>query len=122
MMLLSSQDDIVEHAHLREHRELLEGAPDTELVQLRWPDAGNFAAIHVNLTRVQFKLAEDAIEERRLARAVRSDEPKDFALLHVEGHSSNSPNPAEALFDIANGENWLVHLSCAPSRKSARTA
>jgi hypothetical protein len=51
------------------------------------------------------QLAEDAVEQRRLAASVRSDDAEDLALVHIERHAFNGVNAAELLGQVANFED-----------------
>ena len=48
------------------------------------------------------KLAEDAVEQRGLAAAVRADDAEDLTLVHVERHAFDRMDAAEVLGKIAN--------------------
>ena len=66
------------------------------------------------------ELAEDAVEQRGLAAAVRADEAEDLALAHVEGDAVDRGDAAEALADVADFEDRLMAASpVAPSRPRA---
>ena len=47
---------------------------------------------------------DDAFDSRRLARAVRSDEPEDLAIADLEAHAARRFDAAVALFEIADGD------------------
>ena len=72
LMFLAGDDDVVEHRHLRKDRKLLERAADTELVQVARAPARNRPPLHLDPAGGGRKLAEDAVEQRRLAGAVRA--------------------------------------------------
>ncbi len=44
----------------------------------------------------------EAIEQRRLAGAVRPDQAEDLALMHIEGHAVQRDDAAEHDADVAN--------------------
>ena len=52
----------------------------------------------------------EAIEQRRLAGAVRSDQAEDLALVHVEGHAIQRDDAAEHDADVANREQGSISL------------
>ena len=74
-------------------------------VEIAWAHAGDGVAVEAHLTRARLKLAEDAVEQRRLARAVRADDAEDLALVHVERHAFDRVNAAELLGEIADFEH-----------------
>src|SRR5688572_7654834 len=74
----------------------------------------------MNLARIRFELTEDAVEERRLAGAVRPDQAENLALVHIEGHAPDGLDAPEALLNTADRKDWLAHLSCASCWRSAR--
>ena len=51
-----------------------------------------------------------AIEQRGLAGAVRSDQAEDLALVHVEGHAVQRDDAAEHDADVANREQGRIAL------------
>src|SRR3954468_20475877 len=83
-MLLTGKDEIVAHRQFREYLQQLEGAADPETIEIRWPLSGNELAVDPDLARARHQLAEDAVEQRRLAAAIGTDEAENLALLHVE--------------------------------------
>src|SRR5262249_54439878 len=58
---------------------------------------------------VRTERAGHAVDQRRLARAVRSDEPEPLTLLHVERHPVERGKPAEALHDPVDLEQRRRH-------------
>src|SRR5690606_22964097 len=120
LVLLAGDNDVVEHRHLREHRQLLESAADAEAVELAGAHAGDGDTLHLDGPFVWLQLAEDAVEQRRLARAVGADEAEDLALVHVEGDAAHGLDAAEALGDVADRENGRGHFSFGPCSTSAR--
>src|SRR5204863_9117250 len=94
-VLLAGEDQVLAHRELREDLQELEGAADAEAVQVAGPHAGDRAAIDAHIPRGGRELPEDAVEERRLARAIRSDEAQDLTLVHVEGHAVDRVDAAE---------------------------
>src|SRR5438874_326561 len=104
-MLLASEDQILPHRQFWEHLQKLEGAADAETIQFGRPQSGDDLAIDLDLATGRRELAEDAVEQRGLAAAVRTDQPEDLALLHVEGYAVDGLDAAKALFDAADFEN-----------------
>ena len=122
VMFLSGEDHVVQDGHLGEHRELLECPADPELVEVRCPHAGHVLPVDLDVAAFGLELAEDAIEQRRFARAVGADKAEDFPRTHVKGHVPHGPDAAEALVDVADGKDRARHFNRAPSVMSARTS
>ena len=66
------------------------------------------ATVELDASRVRSVLAEDAVEQRRLAAPVRSDDAENLALVEVEGHVVDRPDPPEGLGDVANRDDDIV--------------
>src|SRR5690606_28487108 len=114
-------DDVVEHGHLREDRQLLEGAPYPELVQVAGTPPRDRAAIHFDMACIGPQLAKDAVEQRRLARAVRPDQAKYLARQHVEADIIDRLDRTERLAQAAYGQDRRARAhNCAPAPRSAR--
>lgn len=83
-MLLPGQDQIFAHAELRKYLQQLKRPADTAAVEFGRTQTGHDLAIHPHLAFIRHQLAEDAVEQGRLARTIRPDDAEDFALLHLE--------------------------------------
>src|SRR6185503_3956572 len=84
LVLLPGEDQVLAHRELRKHLQQLEGAAHPQAVELAGPQAGDLAAVDAHLPGRGRELPEDAVEQRRLARAVRPDQAEDLALAHLE--------------------------------------
>src|SRR5438270_4147349 len=104
-MLLSSEDQILPHRQLWKYLQELEGAADAQTIQLRRPQSGDDRAVDLHLATRRRELAENAVEERGLAAAVRADQAKDFALPHVEADAVDRFDATNTLFDAADFED-----------------
>src|SRR3954464_1336261 len=104
-MLLRGKDQVLAHGEFRKDLQQLKRAADAELVEIAWPHAGHRATIEMHLAAGRPKLAEDAIEQRGLAAAVRPDDAEDLALVHLERDAVDRMNAAETLRDIADVEH-----------------
>ena len=104
-MLLPGEDEIFPHRQFRKHLQELEGAADAKAIQLGRPQAGDDLAVDLDLATGRRELAEDAVEERGLAAAVRADQAEDLALLHVEADAIDGLDAAKALLDFADFED-----------------
>ena len=93
---------VLPHGHAAEGAELLEGAADAATVDLIGPEARDGLAGEADVAAVGPVEAGDDVEERRLAGAVRPDDPHDLAGGHVEGDRLVGHQAAEALGDGAD--------------------
>src|SRR6185436_3262392 len=84
LMLLPGEDQVRAYGQVRKDLQQLEGAADAEAVEVAGPHAGHRAAVEAHVARARLQLAEDAVEQRRLAAAVRADDAEDLLLLDVE--------------------------------------
>ena len=120
-MLLTGDDDVIQHRHLREHGELLERPPDPKLVHMGGAHIGNAVAIDMDLAPIRLELTQHAVEQGRFAGAIRADQPEHFTLLHLKGYIAHRMDAAEGFGNIADGKNGLAH-NCAPFSMSLRTS
>ena len=101
---MRADEHVVEHGHRPEELDVLERARDAapdDAVRRRVQQA---LAVEVELARVGLVEPRDHVEERRLAGAVRADQPDDLALLDVERDVVDRDDAAEAAGDVADGE------------------
>jgi len=59
-------------------------------------------ALHQDVAGTRLVEPAQAIEQRRLAGAVRPDQPEDLPLVHVEGYAIQRDDTAEHDADVAN--------------------
>src|SRR6266704_5702108 len=104
-MLLPGEDQILPHRQFWKHLQKLERAADAETIQFGRPQSSDDLAVDLDLAIGRRELAENAVEQRGLAAAVRADQPEDFALLHVEADAVDGFDAAKALFDVGDFEN-----------------
>ncbi len=97
LMLLSCKDDVVDHRHLGKDRKLLERAPDAHQRQVGRAHAIGRLAVDPAMPLRRAQLPEDAVEQRRLARAVGTDQAQNLALLHIETDVVDGADAAELL-------------------------
>ena len=64
--------------------------------------------------RARLQLAEDAVEQRRLAAAVRADDAEDLAFVDVERHAVDGDDAAEALLQVAHLEHGAHRAPLRP--------
>ena len=107
---MGADPDIVEHRQVGKQRDVLEGAADADLgdpVRRARQDA---LAFHQDVAGARLIEPAEAIEERRLAGAVRSDQAEDLALVHVERHAIQRDDAAEHDADVANRKQGALSL------------
>src|SRR3546814_20952638 len=78
-------DQVVAHRAVREELDALERAADTPAGPLVHRQARDVVAVELHPAGVGLEHAEDAVEEGRLARAVRSDQAHPHAGPHLDG-------------------------------------
>src|SRR5262249_23096295 len=79
----------------------------------------------VHVAGARRELAENAVEQGRLAAAVRTDDAEDLAGAHLERHAGHRDDAAEMLFQAAHLEDGghrslATALARVLSRRSAR--
>ena len=86
-MHVGAQLDVVEHGHAPEQGNVLEGSGQPHCGSLRWLDAARqWLPLIVNRALLGFVEPGDAVEQRRLASAVRADNGGYGVLRHPETH------------------------------------
>jgi hypothetical protein len=105
MMLLAGEDQVLPHRQFWKHLQKLEGAADAQTIEVRRPQSGHDLAVDLDLTTGRRELAEDAVEERGFAAAVRADQAEDLALLHVEADAIDGLDATKTLLDLADFED-----------------
>src|SRR5690349_21818830 len=124
-MLLAGEDQVLAHRELGENLQELEGAAHPEPVEVARPHAGDGAAVDVYVAGSRRELAENAVEQGRLAAAVRADDAEDLAGAHLERDARHRGDAAEMLLQAAHVED-AAHRSLATAldrglnRRSAR--
>jgi hypothetical protein len=112
---VSADADVVAHGEAREQRNVLERAADADLcnlLRLILEDAG---PLHQDLALARLIEPAQAVEQRRLARAVRSDQAQDLALLHIERHAIQRNDATEHDAHVANGEQGSLPPAPVPA-------
>jgi hypothetical protein len=100
--------DIVRHRHIRKQRHVLERAADADVADLVRRLGENALTFDQDVAFAGLIEPAETVEERRLARAVRTDQTQDLALAHVEGDAVQRDDAAEHDADVANGEQGLA--------------
>ena len=107
---MGADANVVEHRQIGKQRDVLEGAADADLgdpVRRARQDA---YAFHQDIAGARLIESGEAVEQRRLAGAVRSDQAEDCALVHVKGHAVQRDDAAEHDADVANREQGSISL------------
>ena len=95
---------VVEHGLRAEQRQVLEGAADADLGDAMRRPVEQRAPLEQDVAAIGGVEPADAVEQRRLAGAVRPDEPEDLAGLDREGDAVERDNAAETQCDVADFE------------------
>jgi hypothetical protein len=99
---MGADPDVVEHREIGEKCHVLKGAADADFGDLVGRARQDALAFHQNVAGAGLIEPGEAVEERRLAGAVRSDQAEDRALVHVERHTVQRDDAAEHDADVAN--------------------
>src|SRR5215469_6150009 len=117
-MGVSAEADIVEHRLRTEQRKILKGAGDTDFGDAMRRTLEQRAAFEQNVAAVGRVKAADAVEQRRLARAVRANQTQDLAFLDLERDAVERDDPAEPQADVADFEQRSARSSrCGHQRE-----
>jgi hypothetical protein len=104
---MAADQDVLQHRHGAEETEILEGAADAERGDAVARRLEQRDALELDGPLVELIEPAEAVEQRRLARAVRADEAADLAALDVEGDAVEGDDAAEALGDAGYAEQRL---------------
>ncbi|MPM44263.1 hypothetical protein SDC9_90941 [bioreactor metagenome] len=99
-MLLRRGHDILKDRRSREETEVLEGTGDAEADHLVCFELIEALPLEADRAAGHVINARDEVEDRRLARAVRSDKPGQFAASYRKAHIADGLNSAECLVHI----------------------
>jgi hypothetical protein len=94
--------DVVKHRQIGKQCDVLEGTADADLGDPVWRPRQDALALHQDVAGTRLVEPAQAIEQRRLAGAVRPDQPEDLPLVHVEGYAIQRDDIAEHDADVAN--------------------
>ena len=122
--------NVVEGGHVVEQADVLKRARNAQTGHLVRLGAGDVLAIENHRAAGGLIEAGDAVEERRLARAVGADEGEHLASLDVEADAVHCQKAAEALAQVGQLENVVggrflfAHLAgtCSATVSSSTTA
>ena len=95
--MMRADQDVVAHAHAAEQRDVLEGAADAEAGHAVAAEALERAALEQDVAVGVAVDAADAVEQRGLAGAVRSDQAADLAIADIERHAAERDTPPKRM-------------------------
>src|SRR5438270_3464718 len=101
---LRSGNQVVADRQLDEHLQRLKRASDAAPRQLERRHAGDVLGAEFDLPRRRLDLPENAVEERRLARAVRPDDADDLARTNFKTHAVDRFDRAVRLAHVLHFE------------------
>ena len=81
---MPTDPDVVENREISKQGEVLKGAADAEIGDLMGRSSQDRIAVKQDIARGRGVEAAQAVEQGRLARAVRADEPDDQAAVEIE--------------------------------------
>ncbi|GGN21305.1 hypothetical protein GCM10011609_73280 [Lentzea pudingi] len=120
---LAAEEHVLDDVEVVGQREVLVDDLDPEFRGFARALDVHRLALEQDLTRVGRVDARDALDQRRLARAVVADEGRDLAGVDVEVDVVQDVHGAEALVDAAQLENRLAHwVSSVVTRGERRGA
>src|SRR5207244_12796422 len=102
--VVSADARVLANGHRVEEVHVLKGSGDPAPDDPVGRDAEQAPAAEAELARVRAGETGDHVEERRLAGAVRPDQPDDLVLARVERDSVEGDDPAEAPADVLDLE------------------
>ena len=106
--MMCADQDVVAHAHAAEQRDVLEGAADAEAGHAVAAEILERAALEQDVAVGEAVEAADAVEQRGLAGAVRSDQSADLAVADIERNTSQRDHAAEAHRHLGNPQQRRV--------------
>src|SRR5205814_9262881 len=90
--------------------------------QIGGPQAGNRPAVDLDFAAARLELAKNAIEQRGLSAAVRTDQAENFALVDVEADAIDRGDATEILADVADLQDRGHNAVSSPEFAAARNA
>src|SRR4029077_11392888 len=99
---MSADPDIVEHRLRREQRQVMEGTADADLGDAVRRPAEQRAAVKQDFAAVRRVEPAHAVEQRRLAGAVRPDQAEDLSLFDRERNTVERDDTAEPQRDVTD--------------------
>jgi hypothetical protein len=103
-LVLRREHHVLEDGHLLEFPGDLEGPDEPPVGDLIRFESGDVLPVEVDRAVVGFVDAGDAVEHRRLARAVRADQPGEPAGLDREARPVDRDDPPETLVEVLDAQ------------------
>ncbi len=116
---VATQQQVLEHGHLREQLDVLEGAGDAEFGHPVGAGAHQALALPTDVALLGAVHLADRVEYRGLAGAVGADHGEEFLLAHGERNVVNRLDPLEGEADVIDLEQYFAHDSHLSRRRSA---
>ena len=104
--VVASDQDVVEHTHMVEEGEVLEGAADAQPGAVARSMPGDVAILEDDPPALRPVAAGDAVDDRGLARAVRADDREQLALADMEAHLGERAHAGKAQGDIVDFQQF----------------
>src|SRR5262249_43188440 len=111
---------IVAHAQLREDLKKLKGPADAQPIEVAGTQPRHRTAVEMHIACTRPQLSEDAVEQRRLAAAVGTDDAENLAFVYLERHPVDRDDAAEALLEVAHWEHRTHHAPSLCTAASGR--
>gem|GEM_PF-5979154 len=119
-----AEADVVERAHVVEKPDVLEGSRNPKAGDLVRFQPGDWPPIKEHRSQCGSKQSGDAVEQRRLAGAVGTDESEHLAPRHLERHVVDGDQAAKALGDAVDRKDRTgagCHSDCTSATASWET-
>src|SRR5262245_7084109 len=100
---------VLQTAHLSVDAGRLEGAQKAEARDFLHPQLRDLLAFEADRAGVDRVISDDRIEQGRLARAVRADQPGDTTARHGQGNVAVGDDAAKRFCDIRELDDRVVH-------------
>ena len=117
--LLAGRDQVVAHGEAAENLQALEGAADAAAREAQWRQAGDILALETHVTRGRLDLAENGVEQRGLAAAVRADDAEDLPGSDIEADAVDGLDRAIGFPDVGDFEE-RAHRRASRSGSESR--
>ena len=113
-------EQVVNHGHLREKLDVLEGSSDAHRGDIVGPGAHDRRALPADVTLLRAIHLADGVEDRGLAGPVRTDDREQLAGVHVEGHVADGGHTAEPQRDVFDFEDGISHRAVSSAQDNQR--
>src|SRR5262249_32140031 len=100
LMFLAGKNEVVADRELRKHLQQLKSPTHAEAIEIAGTHPGRAPAIDADVAVIWPQLAKHTIEQRRLSRTIRPDDPQDLAFEHLKRHAVDGRNAAEEFAQV----------------------